>query len=89
MAKMIRPVDFEEANLLFHACQPTAPERDIRDVIQRVAALTLVVERWTVLANEFKHTTPEHERELAVISQARGAISNGRPLTHLLPTSVA
>lgn len=40
-----------------------------------VAALTLAVERWTLLANEFKHTTPEHERELAVISQARDAIS--------------
>ncbi|SFB40352.1 hypothetical protein [Pseudomonas sp. NFPP24] len=40
-----------------------------------VAALTLAVERWTMLANELKHTTPEHERELAVISQARNAIS--------------
>jgi len=40
-----------------------------------VAALTIAVERWTLLANEFKHTTPEHERELAVISQARDAIS--------------
>lgn len=40
-----------------------------------VAALTLAVERWTLLANEFKHTTPEHERELAVISQARDAIA--------------
>ena len=40
-----------------------------------VAALNLAVERWTLLANEFKHTTPEHERELAVISQARDAIS--------------
>ncbi len=40
-----------------------------------VAALTLAVERWTLLANEFKHTTPEHERELAVISKARDAIA--------------
>ena len=40
-----------------------------------VAALNLAVERWTLLANEFKHTTPEHERERAVISQARAAIS--------------
>jgi hypothetical protein len=40
-----------------------------------VAALSLAVERWTLLANEFKHTTPEHERELAEISKAREAIA--------------
>ncbi|WP_166219773.1 hypothetical protein [Pseudomonas atagonensis] len=40
-----------------------------------VAALTLAVERWTVLANEFKYTTPEHERELAEISKARATIA--------------
>ena len=40
-----------------------------------VAALSLAVERWTLLANELKHTTPEHERELAEISKARDAIA--------------
>jgi hypothetical protein len=40
-----------------------------------VSALELAVERWTLLANEFKHTTPEHERELAEISKARAAIA--------------
>ena len=40
-----------------------------------VAALTLAVERWTLLANEFKHTTPEHEQELAKITKARAAIA--------------
>ncbi|RON43493.1 hypothetical protein BK666_20685 [Pseudomonas frederiksbergensis] len=40
-----------------------------------VAALSFAVERWTILANEFKHTTPEHERELAEISKARSAIA--------------
>ena len=40
-----------------------------------VAALNLAVERWTLLANEFKHTTPEHQQELAEISKARAAIA--------------
>ncbi|MGF6127199.1 hypothetical protein QF019_002408 [Pseudomonas frederiksbergensis] len=40
-----------------------------------VAALSFAVERWTILANEFKHTTPEHERELAEISKAQAAIA--------------
>ncbi|MNM84549.1 hypothetical protein D3C81_966390 [compost metagenome] len=42
---------------------------------QLVSAFKLAVERWTLLANEFKHTTPEHERELAEISKARDAIA--------------
>jgi len=40
-----------------------------------VAALSLAVDRWTLLANEFKHTTPEHDRELAEISKAKNAIA--------------
>lgn len=40
-----------------------------------VAALSLAVERWTLLANELKHTTPEHEQELAEISKARAVIA--------------
>ena len=40
-----------------------------------VAALSLAVERWTLLANEFKYTTPEHQQELAEISKARAAIA--------------
>lgn len=40
-----------------------------------VAALRLAVNRWTLLANELKHTTPEHERELAEISKASNAIA--------------
>ncbi|KAB0489674.1 hypothetical protein [Pseudomonas vancouverensis] len=40
-----------------------------------VSALEFAIERWTLLANEFKYTTPEHERELAEISKARAAIA--------------
>ena len=40
-----------------------------------VAALSLAVERWTLLPNELKHTTPEHKRELAEISKASDAIA--------------
>ncbi|MDF2640888.1 MAG: hypothetical protein K0R45_160, partial [Pseudomonas sp.] len=40
-----------------------------------VAALSLAVERRTLLANEFKYTTPEHQQELAEISKARAAIA--------------
>ena len=40
-----------------------------------VAALSLAVNRWTLLANELKHTTPEHERELVEISKASNAIA--------------
>lgn len=40
-----------------------------------VAALSLAVNRWTLLANEFKHTTPEHELELVEISKASNAIA--------------
>ena len=40
-----------------------------------VAALRLAVNRWTLLANELKHTIPEHERELAEISKASNAIA--------------
>jgi hypothetical protein len=43
---------------------------------QLVSTFKLAVERWTLLANEFKHTTPEHERELAEISKARDVIAN-------------
>lgn len=39
------------------------------------AALGVAVERWSLLASEFKHTTPEYERELAEISKARDAIA--------------
>ena len=40
-----------------------------------VAALSLAVNRWTLLANELKHTTPEHEQELVEISKASNAIA--------------
>ncbi len=40
-----------------------------------VHVLELAVERWTLLANEFKHTTPEHAHELAEIGKARAAIA--------------
>ena len=40
-----------------------------------VGALRLAVNRWTLLANEFKHTTPEHELELVEISKASNAIA--------------
>ena len=42
---------------------------------QLVSAFKLAVERWSLLANEFKHTTQEHERELADISKARDEIA--------------
>jgi hypothetical protein len=48
-------------------------EASIREEL--VTALNLAVERWTLMANEFKHTTPEHERELAEILKARDAIA--------------
>lgn len=43
-----------------------------------VQALELAVERWTLLANELKHTTPEHQKELAVIARVRAAIAKAK-----------
>lgn len=47
----------------------------LEDQREQLSAFELAVERWTLLTNEFKHTNPEHERELAEISKARDAIA--------------
>ncbi|MGP5356381.1 hypothetical protein [Pseudomonas helleri] len=50
--------------------------RDERGTCEELAvALSVAVERWALLASEFKHTTTEYERELAEISKARDAIA--------------
>lgn len=49
--------------------------REERGICEDLAeALSVAIERWALLASEFKHTTPEYERELAEISKARDAI---------------
>ncbi|MGP4957921.1 hypothetical protein [Pseudomonas helleri] len=50
--------------------------REERGTCEELAvALSVAVERWALLASEFKHTTTEYERELAEISKARDAIA--------------